>query len=273
MSIKIMTRIWESKLESHRKLLCLCLADFGDDSGGNIFPKVSTIADRTTVSVRTAQRILHDLVKIGIIRPVGKTGSGTIRYQIILEAIADYDPETKTVVEPDGGDKMTPLINGPEIPEMSPQGCQNRYPGVTPVTLRGDTAMSPDPLINHQLNHKLTINSGDRIKNDTSEELEIIQTIPELSKTWTAEKLWQAVYGQLKMDMSKAAFDTWIKQTRTVGYTKIDGNGYALLITAPNEYSREWIENRMKTTLVRIIVGITNGIVSDVRIFHGGKMP
>ena len=179
----------------------------------------------------------------------------------------------KPWLNPDEGDKMTPLINESIIPEMSPRGCQNGPAGVSSMTSGGDIAMSSDPLINHQLIHQLTINSGDRIKNDTSKELEIIQTIPEFSKTWTAEKLWQAVYGQLKMDMSKAAFDTWIKQTRTAGYTKIDGNDYALLIIAPNEYSREWIENRMKTTLVRIIVGITNGIVSDVRIFHGGKMP
>ena len=95
MSIKVMAKVWESKLESHYKLLCLCLADYADDSGANIYPRVKTMADRTTVSVRTAQRILRDLKQLGIISPVGKTARGTIRYQLNLDAVTTYEPAKK----------------------------------------------------------------------------------------------------------------------------------------------------------------------------------
>ena len=147
---------------------------------------------------------------------------------------------------------------------MSPQGCQIVTGGVTTTTLRGDRAMSPDPLINQVLNHQLTKDS------DFSKKFDFVQTLPEIrSETFMqAENVWRAIYGQLKMDMSRGAFDTWVKAATTAGYTKI-GDGYVLSVFVPTEFARDWIDKRLKSTIGRILAGITNGVVSDVLIIQG----
>jgi chromosomal replication initiator protein len=66
-----------------------------------------------------------------------------------------------------------------------------------------------------------------------------------------AEQAWQAVLGQLQMDMPKASFDTWVKNAETVSY-----EDNVFIIGVPNTYARDWllcgIMNR--TVSVRFIV-------------------
>ncbi len=253
MSIKMMSKVWDSRLAGNHKLLCLFLADCGNDNGDNIFPGVETTAYRATVSSRTAQRIIHDLVDNGIIKPVGKTARGTISYHLSSEALAAYR-----------GDKLSPIEKEVKIPDMSPEGDTYDTPGVTQLCRRGgDTAMSPEPLINQELNHQLTRYSN------FSKNLEFFQTIPDIqSGTWTAKNLWSAVYGQLKLDMSRSSFDTWVKNSWTAGYTKIDDE-IILTVIVPNEFARSWIDTRLKTTINRIIAGCTGGKVSGILLLQG----
>ena len=51
-----------------------------------------------------------------------------------------------------------------------------------------------------------------------------------------AEQAWLATMGQLKMDMSKAAFDTWVKNCELTAYE--DGK---FTIAVSNPYARDWL--------------------------------
>jgi chromosomal replication initiator protein len=61
---------------------------------------------------------------------------------------------------------------------------------------------------------------------------------------------WQATLGQLQMEMSKAAFDTWVRSTELVSH-KDD----LFTIGVPNAYARDWLENRLASTVSRILSG------------------
>lgn len=238
MSIRAMTVVWSSSLESTKKLVCLCMADFADDNGGNIFPTMQTIASKSSISVRTAQRIIHSLVEDGIVRPEGSTSRGVPRYRLVFSALSALE---KTC------DKMSPQDNDLRQNVTPPR--QIDTPGVTSTTLRGDTAMSPDPLINHQLNNQLTINGPDE----------------KILDNMTVADVWSAVIGQLAMDMSKAAFDTWVKHSSVVGVQE-----KTMLVKTPNSFSRDWLETRMTTTINRMLNGITNGAVNSAKFITEG---
>jgi len=68
-----------------------------------------------------------------------------------------------------------------------------------------------------------------------------------------AERAWQSVLGQLQMEMPKASFDTWVRDTQLVDY--VDGH---LKIGVRNAYARDWLESRLASTVTRMLVGIMN---------------
>ena len=72
-----------------------------------------------------------------------------------------------------------------------------------------------------------------------------------------ADQAWQSVLGQLQMEMPKASFNTWVRDTRPVVYE----NG-ALTIAVPNAYARDWLESRLASTVDRLLVGIMNSSVA-----------
>jgi chromosomal replication initiator protein len=74
-----------------------------------------------------------------------------------------------------------------------------------------------------------------------------------------ARKAWQAVRGHLQMEMDKASFDTWIRDTEFVAYE--DG---ALVIGVKNDYARGWLENRLTSTISRKMSGLMSRSI-DVR--------
>ncbi|MEO7837922.1 MAG: chromosomal replication initiator protein DnaA [Anaerolineales bacterium] len=68
-----------------------------------------------------------------------------------------------------------------------------------------------------------------------------------------AEQAWQSVLGQLQMEMPRASFDTWVRDTRPVSYH--DGT---LTISVRNAYARDWLESRLASTVSRLLLGIMN---------------
>ena len=66
-----------------------------------------------------------------------------------------------------------------------------------------------------------------------------------------ARKAWQAVRGHLQMEMDKANFDTWIKDTEFVAYE--DGS---LVIGVHNDYALGWLENWLTSTISRKMSGL-----------------
>ena len=66
-----------------------------------------------------------------------------------------------------------------------------------------------------------------------------------------AHQAWQATLGQLQMDMPKATFDTWVRDT---AFIKHQDN--TLTIGVGNAYARDWLESRLTSTGERLISGI-----------------
>lgn len=66
-----------------------------------------------------------------------------------------------------------------------------------------------------------------------------------------SQQAWQAAVGQLQMEMSKAAFDTWVRSAELVSHK--DG---IFTIGVPNAYARDWLENRLSSTVTRLLSGM-----------------
>ena len=78
------------------------------------------------------------------------------------------------------------------------------------------------------------------------------------------EQAWQSVLGQLQMEMPRASFDTWVRDTWPLSYQ--DGT---LTIGVRNAYARDWLESRLSSTVSRLLVGIMNASVTVNFIVNG----
>jgi chromosomal replication initiator protein len=81
-----------------------------------------------------------------------------------------------------------------------------------------------------------------------------------------AEQAWQAVLGQLQMDMPKASFDTWVKNADVVSY-----EDNVFFIGVPNTYARDWLEGRLTSKIKRLLCGIMNRTVGVRFVVWQGK--
>jgi chromosomal replication initiator protein len=66
------------------------------------------------------------------------------------------------------------------------------------------------------------------------------------------------------MEMPRASFDTWVRNTRPVSY-----QNRTLTIGVHNAYARDWLESRLASTVSRLLVGIMNDSVAVNFIVNG----
>jgi chromosomal replication initiator protein len=64
--------------------------------------------------------------------------------------------------------------------------------------------------------------------------------------------LWHAALANIEKKISKPSFDTWLKSTKA---HSLQGN--LLVITAPNEFARDWLEERYSQLISGILYEIT----------------
>ncbi len=62
------------------------------------------------------------------------------------------------------------------------------------------------------------------------------------------EELWQALLAQIQFNISKASFATWFKDTEIL--TKENGR---VIISVPNNFSKEWLENKYNKFIFKIL--------------------
>jgi chromosomal replication initiator protein len=67
----------------------------------------------------------------------------------------------------------------------------------------------------------------------------------------SAKKIWNATLGELELQMTRATFDTWLKDTRLLSYE--DGD---FVVGVRNDYAKDWLENRLKDTILRALTSI-----------------
>ena len=73
------------------------------------------------------------------------------------------------------------------------------------------------------------------------------------------KETWNATLGQLELEVPRATFDTWLKQTEGIAF-----NGLDLLVEAPSVFAVEWLEQRMYQTILRTLRQVS-GQPFDVR--------
>jgi chromosomal replication initiator protein len=66
-----------------------------------------------------------------------------------------------------------------------------------------------------------------------------------------AERLWLAALGQLQVEMPRAAFDTWVRDAEFLAYE--DGE---MLVGVGNSFARDWLQDRLQSTVNRVLSGI-----------------
>lgn len=67
------------------------------------------------------------------------------------------------------------------------------------------------------------------------------------------QQAWQATIGQLQMEMSKAAFDTWVRSAELVSH-----DDETFKIGVHNAYARDWLDSRLSSTVTRLLTGMMN---------------
>ncbi len=71
----------------------------------------------------------------------------------------------------------------------------------------------------------------------------------------TKEELWQAVLAQIQLTISQANFATWFKDTGILSYK--DGE---TIISVPNSFAKEWLENKYGKTIFKILFSLDREI-------------
>jgi chromosomal replication initiator protein len=72
-----------------------------------------------------------------------------------------------------------------------------------------------------------------------------------------ADQVWRTALGQLQMQMTQATFDTWVKNTHVVSQDKDN-----LVIGTKSAFAKDWLENRLFTTISRTVTNIMGDAVN-----------
>ena len=155
MSIKIMSQVWELDLPHNAQSIFLALADHADDDG-YCYPSVGQLAWKTGYGVRQVQRTLKDLRDQKMAIPTGSVAGGrhnTVVYRLYPSAGKQkppFQPRTERQILADiKGDNMTPFDAEAEIKGdiQDAERVTFETQRVSPETLKGDIAMSPEPSV------------------------------------------------------------------------------------------------------------------------------
>jgi len=71
----------------------------------------------------------------------------------------------------------------------------------------------------------------------------------------TNDELWQAVLAQIQLNISPANFSTWFKNTKII--SEKEGE---VIISIPNSFAKEWLENKYNKIIFKILRSLNNGV-------------
>ena len=75
---------------------------------------------------------------------------------------------------------------------------------------------------------------------------------------------WNLVSGQLRAEMSRAQFETWVQPLKPLGYAD-----RVFRLGAVNSFTQEWIESRLKNRVTALLSGMLNETVT-LRVLVNG---
>lgn len=73
------------------------------------------------------------------------------------------------------------------------------------------------------------------------------------------EQLWQAVLGELELNLSKANFTTWLKNTFIM-----DAGSDTIVIGVPNAFTKTWLENKYHSKILKALQNISENKILNV---------
>ena len=82
------------------------------------------------------------------------------------------------------------------------------------------------------------------------------------------KELWQNILGEIELNISKANFITWFKNTKI--HSKKEG---VVTIGAPNGFTREWLENKYNKIILKTLRNNSPDIKEVKFIIEGGTSP
>jgi len=88
------------------------------------------------------------------------------------------------------------------------------------------------------------------------------------TKVKTPAEIWKVALRDLKLQMTRAAFDTWLRDSHLVE----EENG-TLVIGVPNVYARDWLEHRLKKVILRTLKQITREDTAVRFVVHSKHAP
>ncbi len=68
------------------------------------------------------------------------------------------------------------------------------------------------------------------------------------------DQVWQAALGELQLQLTKSTYGTWLRDARLVSH---DAEAGLFTIGVEDVYSKDWLENRLRSTIQRTLTGIS----------------
>lgn len=72
-----------------------------------------------------------------------------------------------------------------------------------------------------------------------------------------ADQIWRAALGELQLEMTRATFETWLRDARLLAYE--DGT---FVVGVANGYARDWLESRLRPVVLRILTRLAGRTVA-----------
>ena len=177
MSIKVMTRVWESApCKGSDLLVLLAMADIGGDDGGDIYPSVSTLAKKVRLSERAVQLILRRLEERGLIEVQAEAKQHSPRIYRVTFGV----PEVQTLHP----------CETPGVKDSTPRGEKSGRSGVNQD--------SPKPLENRPENHSPSVVSPAVEKSDITAAVEAWNELADRCGLARVQRLTDARRKQLR---------------------------------------------------------------------------
>ena len=84
---------------------------------------------------------------------------------------------------------------------------------------------------------------------------------PANEKNAVGNRAWQAALGELQLQLTKSTFDTWLRPTVFLDY-----QSGIFIIGVDHAYAKDWLENRLSSTVRRTLCGVTGQSVDVIFI-------
>lgn len=131
-----MSLVWDLDISTSEKMVLLVLADHADDEGRNSWPSIATVARKSSVSPRQAQRILTSLKKRGLVRVEKQAGGNREmrddrrpnRYWVTLDGVTSMTPRDDQRGDTHDVNGVTPMSPKPSIePSNKDKSVPDRF--------------------------------------------------------------------------------------------------------------------------------------------------